>query len=174
VSADKRADTCPVGADLEDCGSVARSDTLAGLVDMSTVAVFLESVTLAGGLALGVWSRRSRNAALRRVAALEARLEEQRSAGERREGLLRTVVETTPVAMVLFGDAGDITFTNRSARDLFFEGMSVEGQNFLSMIERHRCVGPSSRTGTSSSASTERPDARRFTCRGATSRTARR
>ena len=73
---------------------------------------------------------------MKRVAALEARLEEQRSTGERREGLLRTVVETTPVAMVLFGDAGDITFTNRSARDLFFEGMTVEGQNFLSMIER--------------------------------------
>jgi two-component system, NtrC family, nitrogen regulation sensor histidine kinase NtrY len=73
---------------------------------------------------------------VKRVAALEARLEEQRSTGDRREGLLRTVVETTPVAMVLFGDGGDITFTNRSARDLFFEGMTVDGQNFLSMIER--------------------------------------
>jgi two-component system, NtrC family, nitrogen regulation sensor histidine kinase NtrY len=106
------------------------------LVDRSTVAVLLEGVALAGALAFGLWARRSRGAAVKRLAALEARLEEQQGAGARREGLLRTVVETTPVAMVLFGDAGDITFTNRSARDLFFEGIAVEGQNFLSMIER--------------------------------------
>jgi two-component system, NtrC family, nitrogen regulation sensor histidine kinase NtrY len=103
---------------------------------MSTLAVSLGSVALAGASAFAVWARRSREAAVKQVAALEARLEEQQSTGERREGLLRTVVETTPVAMVLFGDTGDITFTNRSARDLFFEGMTVEGQNFLSMIER--------------------------------------
>jgi signal transduction histidine kinase len=98
--------------------------------------VLLESVALAGALAFGAWVRRGRDGAAKRLAALEARLEEQRSAGELREGLLRTVVETTPVAMVLFGNAGGITFTNRSARDLFFDGMAVEGQNFLSMIER--------------------------------------
>jgi two-component system nitrogen regulation sensor histidine kinase NtrY len=115
---------------------VARSDRLAGLVDMSTLALSLESVALLGAVAFGAWARRSRDAAVRRLAALESRVEEQRSAGDRREGLLRTVVETTPVAMVLFGNAGDITFTNRSARDLFFEGTAVEGQNFLSMIER--------------------------------------
>jgi signal transduction histidine kinase len=103
---------------------------------MTTVAVFLESVALAGALAFGVWARRSRNAATKRLAALEAQLDEQRSTAERREGVLRTVVETAPVAMVLFGDGGEITFTNRSARDLFFEGLPVEGQNFLSMIER--------------------------------------
>jgi len=105
-------------------------------VDLSTLAVFLGSLALAGALAFGVRARRSRDAEVKRAASLEAQLEEQRRAGERREGLLRTVVETTPVAMVLFGDLGNITFTNRSARDLFFEGMSVEGQNFLSMIER--------------------------------------
>jgi two-component system, NtrC family, nitrogen regulation sensor histidine kinase NtrY len=103
---------------------------------MSTLVVVLESVALAGALALGVRARTSRDVASKRIAALNAQLEEQQSTGERREGLLRTVVETTPVAMVLFGDAGDIIFTNQSARDLFFEGMAVEGQNFLSMIGR--------------------------------------
>jgi two-component system nitrogen regulation sensor histidine kinase NtrY len=103
---------------------------------MSTLAVFLESGALAGAVAFGIWAWRSREAAVQRGAMLEARLEEQRSSGERREGPLRTVLETTPVAMVLFGDAGNITFTNRSARDLFFDGMTVDGQNFLSMIER--------------------------------------
>ena len=91
---------------------------------------------MAGALAFGAWAWRSRGAATKRIAALSAQLEEQRSTGERREGLLRTVVETTPVAIVLFGEAGSIVFTNRSARELFFEGMAVEGENFLSMIKR--------------------------------------
>ncbi len=91
---------------------------------------------LAGALVFGVWASRSRAQAAARAAALDAQLEQQRTAGERREGVLRTVVETTPVAMVLFGEAGSIIFTNRSARDLFFEGRAVEGQNFLSMLER--------------------------------------
>ena len=114
----------------------ARWDTVAVLGGLSNLAVGLESAALAGALAFGVWARRSRDASSRRVAGLEAQLEEQRSAGERREGVLRTVVETIPVAMVLFGDAGNIIFTNRSARDLFFEGKAIEGRNFLSMIER--------------------------------------
>jgi two-component system nitrogen regulation sensor histidine kinase NtrY len=108
-----------------------------GLADLSTLALWgLESVALAGALGFGVWARRARDAATKRIAALDAQLEAQRSAGERREGVLRTVVETTPVAMVLFGEAGNIIFTNRSARDLFFEGRAVEGQNFLSMLAR--------------------------------------
>jgi len=108
----------------------------AALGALPTLAVCLESAALAGALAFGLSARRSRHAAAKRVATLEGQLEEQRSTGERREGVLRTVVETTPVAMVLFGNAGQITFTNRSARELFFEGTAVEGQNFLSMIER--------------------------------------
>ena len=103
---------------------------------MSTLVVALESVALAAALAFGAWAARARGAATKRLAALNAQLEEQRSTGERREGLLRTVVETAPVAIVLFGEAGGIVFTNRSARDLFFEGVAVEGENFLSMIKR--------------------------------------
>ena len=113
-----------------------RSDTVAVVADISTLAVLLESAALAVAVGFGVWARRSRAVATRRVAALNAQLEQQRSAGERREGLLQTVVETAPVAMVLFGEEGSIIFTNRSARDLFFEGRAVEGQNFLSMLER--------------------------------------
>jgi signal transduction histidine kinase len=105
------------------------------LADSSGLAVLLEGVATVGALVFGVCAWRSRAAATRRVAVLDAQLEEQRSTGERREGLLRTVVETTPVAMVLFGEGGSIIFTNRSARELFFEGQAVEGQNFLSMIE---------------------------------------
>ena len=112
---------------------VAESATVA---DVSSLVALVESVAVAGALVFGAWAWRSRGAATKRIAALSAQLEEQRSTGERREGLLRTVVETTPVAIVLFGEAGSIVFTNRSARELFFEGMAVEGENFLSMIER--------------------------------------
>ncbi|QRN96520.1 hypothetical protein JRI60_47245 [Archangium violaceum] len=51
------------------------------------------------------------------------------------EKLLRTVVEGVPMAIVLYGDSGHIAFTNAAARELFFEGRAVEGQNFLSMLQ---------------------------------------
>ena len=88
------------------------------------------------------------------------------------KALLRTVVETTPVAMVLFGEAGSIIFTNRSASELFFEGLAVEGQNFLSMIERapaslrQALLSGGGRTLQRGRAP---PDARPFTCRDVTS-----
>jgi len=103
---------------------------------MPLVVMGVASLGLAGAVVFAVWARRARDAAVSRAALLESQLAEQRSSAGRREGLLRTVVETTPVAMVLFADSGNIAFTNRSARDLFFEGAEVEGQNFLSMIER--------------------------------------
>jgi two-component system, NtrC family, nitrogen regulation sensor histidine kinase NtrY len=112
------------------------SDKLPRLADIYPAMMGLASLAVAGALAFGARARRARKAALGQAAALETRLREEHDAAGRRESLLRTVVETTPVAMVLFADSGNITFTNRSARDLFFEGVAVEGQNFLSMIER--------------------------------------
>ncbi len=104
------------------------------------IAVFFAMALggLAAACAVARWlrERRTRDAADAKVAALEARLAEQLAGVERRAALLRTVVEATPVAMVLFADSGTITFTNQSARDLFFDGAAVEGQNFLSMIAR--------------------------------------
>jgi nitrogen fixation/metabolism regulation signal transduction histidine kinase len=49
--------------------------------------------------------------------------------------MLRTMVEGVPLALVLYGDSGRIAFTNAAARELFFEGRAVEGQNFLSMLQ---------------------------------------
>jgi len=112
---------------------VRESATVAGV---SNLPLLLEGVVAAGALGFGVWAWRARSATAKRISGLAAELAEQRTAGERREGLLRTVVETTPVAIVLFGEGGSIAFTNRAARDLFFEGGEVEGQNFLSMIKR--------------------------------------
>lgn len=111
----------------------SESDTVAAV---SSIVVLVEGAAAAVALVFGAWTWRSRVMATKRIAVLSSELEQQRNAGERREGLLKTVVETTPVAIVLFGEAGNIVFTNRSARDLFFEGKAVEGENFLSMIQR--------------------------------------
>jgi signal transduction histidine kinase len=62
--------------------------------------------------------------------ALRATHEAQRS----REELLRVVVDATPMAMVVLSDRGTIAFTNAAAREMFFEGREVAGQNFLGML----------------------------------------
>ena len=53
-----------------------------------------------------------------------------------RETLLRTLVDSAPMAIVLFADGGRIDYTNDAARDLFFEGKALDGGNFLSLLER--------------------------------------
>jgi signal transduction histidine kinase len=101
---------------------------------LATALAGLALVGVGGATWLALGALRARDAAVRRAAALEAEIGAQRGTVERRETVLRTVVETAPVAMLLFADSGDISFTNRAARDLFFDGAAVEGQNFLSMI----------------------------------------
>jgi signal transduction histidine kinase len=90
----------------------------------------------AGAVAYALRIRRALGEASRHGQALEVGLVEQRIVQARRDALLRMVVETSPTAMVLFADTGRITFTNAAARELFFEGGTVEGQNFLAMVER--------------------------------------
>ncbi len=51
------------------------------------------------------------------------------------ERLLHTVLESAPMAIVLYADSGLISLTNAAARELFFEGRVVEGMNFLSMLQ---------------------------------------
>jgi signal transduction histidine kinase len=103
---------------------------------MPTVVTIVAAVAAVGAVAYALRARRALGQASRRGLALEAGLAEQRTAQDRRDALLRMVVETSPVAMVLFADTGRITFTNLAARELFFEGSAVEGQNFLAMVER--------------------------------------
>jgi two-component system, NtrC family, nitrogen regulation sensor histidine kinase NtrY len=50
--------------------------------------------------------------------------------------LLRTIIDVTPIAMVLVGEVGTIVFANQAARDLFFEGRSERGANFLALVAR--------------------------------------
>ncbi|HEX3850694.1 MAG TPA: PAS domain-containing protein [Polyangiaceae bacterium] len=50
--------------------------------------------------------------------------------------MLQTVVENAPMAIVLYNDAGKLLYSNAEARELFFEGRSLTGENFLRLLDR--------------------------------------
>lgn len=72
--------------------------------------------------------------ARREADLLRERLAEQDGGPRRENAMLHAIVESTPTAVVLFAEAGRIVFTNAAARDLLFDGASVDGQNFLTMV----------------------------------------
>ena len=49
--------------------------------------------------------------------------------------LLRTIVEHAPMAIVVYGNTGRLRFSNTEARELFFEGRALEGENFLRLLD---------------------------------------
>jgi two-component system nitrogen regulation sensor histidine kinase NtrY len=104
---------------------------------MAYVALALIAASsLAAAVLLGLRARRLAGDAGRRALDAETRAASQSDELRHKEALLRGLVESSPAAMVLFTDAGRITFTNAAARTLFFEDAHVEGQNFLAMVER--------------------------------------
>ncbi|MEM1418945.1 MAG: HAMP domain-containing sensor histidine kinase [Myxococcota bacterium] len=48
--------------------------------------------------------------------------------------LFQLLVETTPVALLLYADDGRIVFANHAANALFAEGETLVGQNFLGLV----------------------------------------
>jgi two-component system nitrogen regulation sensor histidine kinase NtrY len=48
--------------------------------------------------------------------------------------MLAAIVDSTPAAVVLVGEVGDIVYTNAAAREMFFGGQEVTGQNLLHML----------------------------------------
>ncbi|HEX6241195.1 MAG TPA: ATP-binding protein [Polyangiales bacterium] len=50
-----------------------------------------------------------------------------------RSVLLRTLLDESPLAVVVYSDLGTIVFANSAAKQLFFEGESAEGKNFLEL-----------------------------------------
>jgi len=70
-------------------------------------------------------------AALRQeISRLERELASQSQINQSSQ-LLQAVVDAAPVAIVVLDEIGKISFTNATARDLFFEGGATEAQNFL-------------------------------------------
>lgn len=81
-----------------------------------------------------------------------------------RELLLDTVIQTTPLMMVLTNSAGRIVYSNIAARQFFHSGRKLEGLDFMGLLEqspaplreavtgcrdrcRRRWIGPSFWTG---------------------------
>jgi two-component system nitrogen regulation sensor histidine kinase NtrY len=79
---------------------------------------------------------RESDALVSAVNALGASMRRELHDAAQRETLLRTLVDSAPMAIVLFTDDGRIDYTNDAARDLFFEGKALDGGNFLSLLEK--------------------------------------
>jgi len=74
-------------------------------------------------------------AALTRLhAELGLALREQRQHLAQRELLLDTIVQNTPVALVLTGPGGKVALANLAARQLLGDGRSLAGQDFADLI----------------------------------------
>jgi len=92
---------------------------------------FVAAATLAGALGAYItqaWAR------LPPAAASAERSRTARDASEARQRLLAVVADSVPDAVVLFSEVGTIQYSNPVARDLFFEGQSPEGQNFIRLV----------------------------------------
>lgn len=53
-----------------------------------------------------------------------------------RELLLDTVIQTTPLSLVLIDDTGAIIYSNSSARVLLYDGVSINGLNFNDLLSK--------------------------------------
>jgi nitrogen fixation/metabolism regulation signal transduction histidine kinase len=62
-------------------------------------------------------------------------LRDERSAIVQRELLLETVLEATPLAIVLTGASGRVVFANRAAREVFFTRGPLPGRVFAQILE---------------------------------------
>jgi two-component system nitrogen regulation sensor histidine kinase NtrY len=58
----------------------------------------------------------------------------QKPADEEREELLRSLLDASPLAVMLCADSGRIVYENDTARRMFFEGRPAQGQNFLRLV----------------------------------------
>jgi len=64
------------------------------------------------------------------------RLRVERQSLYQRELMLDTVIQATPLALVLTNDADAVLYSNSSARRLFAEGRKLEGGRFTQYLER--------------------------------------
>lgn len=62
-------------------------------------------------------------------------LRQQRNESVQRELLFETVLQASPLSMILTSDHGRIVFVNRAARDLFGGGERMEGRRFDEMVQ---------------------------------------
>jgi two-component system, NtrC family, nitrogen regulation sensor histidine kinase NtrY len=70
-----------------------------------------------------------------RVRDLEQSLAAAESERGQKELLFRTVVESAPMSIVVYGDTGGILYSNAEAREMFFEGRTLDGHDFLKLLK---------------------------------------
>jgi len=86
-----------------------------------------------GVVSTGLWVQRRAWMAERRT---WQRLSDDGSAARKEEArLLQTVVDSVPMAIVVYGDTGTIAYSNAEARALFAERAPLETQNFLNLVQ---------------------------------------
>jgi nitrogen fixation/metabolism regulation signal transduction histidine kinase len=67
--------------------------------------------------------------------AVGRRFRDERQTLHQRELLLDTVIQTTPLALVLTNDAGAVIYSNLAARGLLLQGRKLEGLGFNALVE---------------------------------------
>src|SRR5882724_12825844 len=111
---------------------------LAAASGLSAVAWLLgapPAATVAMGIAAGgaMWLQRRALTGDRQSLELTAATE--RAERSEQERLLQAVVESAPMAIVVYGDTGKIAYCNAEARVLFAEAQPLQDQNFLRLVQ---------------------------------------
>jgi len=98
------------------------------------VAAAIAGAAMAAGFAWG--KAKTRAVGSERPSQSGPRDSAHTSLGEKaQEALLRAIVDNAPMAVLVYGETGKISFSNREARLLFAEGNALDGENFLRLIE---------------------------------------
>jgi nitrogen fixation/metabolism regulation signal transduction histidine kinase len=97
---------------------------------MSASALTATLVSFVATLALALWLQR------RWLRVSEPRLESHDPGGSsERAPLLKAIGDVAPMAIVVYGDTGRISYCNAEARTLFAEDQPLEDQNFLRLVQ---------------------------------------
>jgi two-component system, NtrC family, nitrogen regulation sensor histidine kinase NtrY len=111
---------------------------LAAASGLSAVA-WLLGASPAAGIAMGIaaggamWLQRRALTGDRQSLELTAATE--RAERSEQERLLKAVVESAPMAIVVYGDTGKIAYCNAEARALFAEAQPLQDRNFLRLVQ---------------------------------------
>lgn len=103
------------------------------------VVTTLLGAPLPAGVAMGIaaggamWLQRRALTGERQ--SLELVAATARAESSEQERLLKAVVESAPMAIVVYGDTGKIAYCNAEARALFAEEKSLDDQNFLRLVQ---------------------------------------
>jgi two-component system, NtrC family, nitrogen regulation sensor histidine kinase NtrY len=111
---------------------------LAAAVALGAITTLL-GAPLSSGVAMGLaaggamWLQRRALSGERDSLQLAAAAERAERSEQGR--LLKAVVESAPMAIVVYGDTGKIAYCNAEARALFAEEQAMEDQNFLRLVQ---------------------------------------